>query len=80
MPPSLPRGPGDRHLAAAGVSHSCRERWWREELNRDYFQAAGEPKELWQVEDSGHISGITAQPNEYEQRVIGFFDRWLLRR
>ena len=51
-----------------------------EELNPDYFQAAGEPKELWQVEDSGHISGITAQPEEYEQRVIGFFDRWLLGR
>jgi uncharacterized protein len=51
-----------------------------EELNPEYFRAAGQPKELWQVEDSGHISGIAAQPEEYEQRVIGFFDRWLLRR
>lgn len=49
-----------------------------EELNPDYFQAAGEPKEIWQVEDSGHISGITTQPEEYEQRVVDFFDRWLL--
>jgi hypothetical protein len=29
---------------------------------------------------SMHIGGITAQPREYERRVVAFFDRALLRR
>jgi hypothetical protein len=44
------------------------------ELNPIYFEAAGEPKSLWEVEGAGHTGGIDAQPGEYEQRVIGFFD------
>lgn len=27
---------------------------------------------------SGHVGGLEARPSEYEQRVIGFFDRALL--
>jgi pimeloyl-ACP methyl ester carboxylesterase len=43
-----------------------------------YYEAAGEPKTIWQVPDSKHTGGIDARPAEYEQRVIGFFDRALL--
>jgi len=32
------------------------------------------------VPGSGHTGGINARPKEYERRVIGFFDRALLRR
>jgi dienelactone hydrolase len=46
-----------------------------EELNDDYFEAAGEPKELWEVPGAGHTGGIDAEPEEYERRVVGFFDR-----
>jgi fermentation-respiration switch protein FrsA (DUF1100 family) len=49
-----------------------------ENLNPDYFAAAGEPKELWRIPDSGHIGGIDARSGEYERRVVGFFDRALL--
>ncbi len=51
-----------------------------EELNLDYFQAAGEPKDLWRVEGSDHLGGLKTRPQEYERRVIGFFDTWLLGR
>jgi fermentation-respiration switch protein FrsA (DUF1100 family) len=43
-----------------------------------YFAAAGEPKQLWRVPGAGHTGGIDAQPEEYERRVVDFFDRALL--
>jgi uncharacterized protein len=50
-----------------------------EDLNRGYYEAAGEPKTLWEISESGHTGGIEARPAEYERRVVGFFDRALLR-
>ena len=49
-----------------------------EDLNPEYFAAAGEPKELWRIPDGGHTGGIDARSGEYERRVVGFFDRALL--
>jgi hypothetical protein len=43
-----------------------------------YHTAAGEPKTIWKVPGAGHTGGIDAQPAEYEQRVVGFFDEGLL--
>jgi len=48
-----------------------------EELNERFYEKAGRPKTLWQVPDSG-TGGIDARPQEYERRVVGFFDRALL--
>lgn len=42
------------------------------------FQAAGEPKELWYEPDIGHTEFDTAMPEEFERRVVSFFDRYLL--
>ena len=42
------------------------------------FAAAGEPKELWFEPDLGHVAFDTELPEEFEQRVVGFFDRYLL--
>lgn len=39
-----------------------------------YFDAARQPKELWEVPGAGHTQGLAAQPQAYERRVIGFFD------
>ncbi len=50
-----------------------------EPANKAFYAAAHEPKEIWEVPGSGHIGGIEAQPQEYERRVVGFFDRFLLR-
>jgi hypothetical protein len=48
-----------------------------EELNRGYYAAAGQPKTLWEIPESGHVGGLEARPAEYERRVVGFFDRAL---
>ena len=45
-----------------------------ETVNVPYFEAAGEPKELWEVPGAGHTGGLDAQPAEYERRVVGFFE------
>ena len=49
------------------------------ELSQAYYDAAREPKEIWRVPGAGHTGGIEAQPEEYERRVIAFFDSALLR-
>jgi fermentation-respiration switch protein FrsA (DUF1100 family) len=48
-----------------------------EDLNTGYYEAAGEPKTLWQIPESKHVGGLEARPAEYERRVTGFFDRAL---
>jgi uncharacterized protein len=48
------------------------------DLNPTYYAAASLPKQIWEVPGSGHVGGITARPDEYERRVVGFFDRTLL--
>ena len=45
-----------------------------EDLNRGYHRAAREPKTLWEIPESKHTGGLTARPEEYERRVIAFFD------
>ncbi len=42
------------------------------------YEAAGEPKELWMIGGMGHESALELLPDEYEKRVIGFFDKALL--
>jgi uncharacterized protein len=46
--------------------------------NTAFYAAAHGQKEIWEVPGSGHIGGVDAQPEEYERRVVGFFDRTLL--
>jgi MYXO-CTERM domain-containing protein len=50
-----------------------------ETMNPVYYRLAGGRKEIWAIPDARHIQGITAHPKEYERRVVGFFDRALLR-
>jgi uncharacterized protein len=46
--------------------------------NQGFFEAAREPKRIWEVPNGQHVAGITTAPEEYERRVIGFFDEALL--
>lgn len=39
------------------------------------FEAAGQPKELWLVPGAGHGQYYSAQPVEYEQRILSFFEK-----
>jgi fermentation-respiration switch protein FrsA (DUF1100 family) len=43
------------------------------------YEAAGKPKELWFVEEAGHVNFELFRPEEYAQRVVGFFDRALIK-
>ncbi len=38
---------------------------------------AGEPKELWIVKEAGHNGAKESAPSEYEERVSGFFEKYL---
>jgi uncharacterized protein len=49
----------------------------QEALNRVYYDAAHAPKALWEVPGARHTAALAAQPEEYERRVIDFFDRAL---
>jgi uncharacterized protein len=49
-----------------------------EELTRDFYESARQPKTIWRVPRATHTGGIEARPQEYERRVIEFFDRSLL--
>lgn len=44
---------------------------------RRLHAAAGEPKELWIVPQAGHCSAHALQPEEYERRVLAFFEEAL---
>ncbi len=49
-----------------------------EDLNPVFYEAAHEPKTLWEVRGGHHIGGIDASPKQYESRVVAFFNRSLL--
>lgn len=45
--------------------------------SRQMFSAASEPKELWVVPRGEHIDLYPLAKDEYEQRVLGFFGKYL---
>lgn len=45
-----------------------------------YFGLAKEPKEHWNLPDSYHCGGQTTHPQEYEAKLVDFFDSSLLER
>ncbi len=47
-------------------------------VNPVYYDAAFDPKSIWEVPGAGHTGGFQAQPEEYERLVVGFYDRVLL--
>lgn len=47
-------------------------------FNRRVFQAAGEPRELWEVPEGEHGAAILSGSQAYIEHVTGFFNRELL--
>jgi fermentation-respiration switch protein FrsA (DUF1100 family) len=41
------------------------------------YAAAGDPKELWDAPEAEHARVHDAYPEEYERRIVSFFDRYL---
>ena len=48
------------------------------ESGQRLYDAAREPKELWFDPELGHVDFDTERADEFEKRVVGFFDRYLL--
>jgi dipeptidyl aminopeptidase/acylaminoacyl peptidase len=49
---------------------------WVEEVRR-FYEAAGEPKELWVAPGAGHRRVDELYPDEYRERVLSFFGTYL---
>ena len=49
-----------------------------EVVTPDYARIAGPDASLWTIQDAPHIKAIETAPEEYEQRVVAFFDEALL--
>lgn len=47
-------------------------------LVKHLYDRASEPKALWEISETYHGGAPAARPEEYEERVVGFFDRTLL--
>jgi len=47
------------------------------ENGRRLFEAAGEPKEFYLVDEAGHGGYLRVAPEEFERRVVGFLDQHL---
>ncbi len=48
-------------------------------LVRHFYEQAAEPKEWWEVPETDHGGSLRARPEEYEQTVVGFLDRVLVK-
>jgi hypothetical protein len=48
-----------------------------ESLNRVYYTHAEQPAALWEVPQGGHTGALAVLPQQYEARVVGFFDHAL---
>ena len=47
-------------------------------LGRHFYNRAGEPKDCWAVPGAAHGQIPALRPEEYEARIVTFFDRALL--
>jgi hypothetical protein len=50
------------------------------QLNRIWAEPARGGVQLWELPDGKHTGALDEEPEEYERRVIGFFDRRVLGR
>jgi pimeloyl-ACP methyl ester carboxylesterase len=64
-------GPRDALLISADVGEE-------RVLSRMYQQVGGETIQLWEIPEPDHVGAFDNHPDEYEERVIAFFDKALL--
>ena len=50
----------------------------RETMNPLYQRLIGNSADIWAIDDAKHIKGLQTHPEEYERRVVRFFDHALL--
>jgi pimeloyl-ACP methyl ester carboxylesterase len=49
-----------------------------EGMNPTYQREIGASADIWEVPDAPHVEALQTHPEEYERRVVDFFDRALL--
>jgi fermentation-respiration switch protein FrsA (DUF1100 family) len=55
----------------------AKDRHTKLDESREIFAAASEPKELWVVEEAAHVDVHQMAKEEYEERVLDFFEKRL---
>jgi len=55
----------------------AKDRHTKLDESRELFAAASEPKELWVVEEAAHVDVHQMAKEEYEERVLDFFEKRL---
>jgi fermentation-respiration switch protein FrsA (DUF1100 family) len=65
--------PRSLFLISSGKTYDA----WQAEY---YYGLADEPKSLWNLPEAGHCQSLGTRPDEYETRLIRFFDGALLGR
>ncbi len=68
------RGGDFRPSRRAGADHCDRQ---RVDPGTRLYGRRRHPKELWEIPEAGHGSGLAARPDEYAERIATFFDRAL---
>jgi pimeloyl-ACP methyl ester carboxylesterase len=57
--------------------HGGKDTYIKPEIARTLYQLAGEPKEYWEVKGAKHNQAIQLATEEYQARVLAFFDTHL---
>jgi fermentation-respiration switch protein FrsA (DUF1100 family) len=55
----------------------AKDRHTKLDESREFFAAASEPKELWVVEEAAHVDVHQMAKEEYERRILDFFEKRL---
>jgi len=50
-----------------------------ERMNPAYHRFAGQNSSICQIDDVRHVRGLATHPEQYEERVVSFFDTSLAR-
>ncbi len=53
--------------------------WSVERMNPAYHRFAGPNSSIWEFDDARYGRGLATHPEQYEERVVSFFDTSLAR-
>lgn len=57
--------------------HGGADTYIKPEMAQSLYELARQPKELWLVAKAKHNQALHKEPAEYQNRVLGFFDKYL---
>ncbi len=78
--PSLERAMARLSPRPVFIIHGADDKYIRPEVARTLYHRAGRPKELWLVEGARHNQALQVAGEEYQNRVLDFFQTHLAQR